>query len=397
MNKEHLMETAATSSVTEQTDIPEIARDVPQGLELGLRNYWYPVIESGKVVADQPTGFTMLGEALVAWRDNTGRPCVVRDRCPHRAAKLSQGRVLGGDLQCRWHGLRFDGAGRCTLIPWEPDDSKLLGDAGVVGYPAGEAGGQIWAYLGDARQFPVPPLEECLPEELTRPDEFIVFRHPDELWNCNWLQAFDGVDSFHAVMLHTDSQAVQNEKYKGNGRPKSATVPIEERRMSFIETPQGLRGVVHDPSGQQVHHGHMLSGWQGESVTLPALNTIPIKPAPGIPPYLGRHYQVPVDATHTLSVRFVAMRASTDEQRARCEDIFREVVAPRQRHVNGEDRMLIEELGDLAESRADEFLFYPDQDVVRVRRRFAEAFRGQREGDRPLPSKENLAVPDLIT
>ena len=80
LNKEHLMETAATSSVTEQTDIPEIARDVPQGLELGLRNYWYPVIESGKVVADQPTGFTMLGEALVAWRDNAGRPCVVR-RC----------------------------------------------------------------------------------------------------------------------------------------------------------------------------------------------------------------------------------------------------------------------------------------------------------------------------
>jgi hypothetical protein len=166
--------------------------------------------------------------------------------------------------------------------------------------------------------------------------------------------------------------------------------------MSLVETPQGLRGVVHDPGGDQVHHGHILSGWQGESVTLPALNTIPIRPAPGIPPYLGRHYQVPIDATHTLSIRFVSMRATTDDERARCAEIFEEVIAPRQRHVNGEDRELIEQLGDLAESRAEEFLFYPDRDVVRVRRRFAEAFREQREGRRPLPSKENLAVPDLI-
>ena len=30
---------------------------------------------------------TMLGEALVAWRDKAGRPCIVRDKCPHRAAK----------------------------------------------------------------------------------------------------------------------------------------------------------------------------------------------------------------------------------------------------------------------------------------------------------------------
>ena len=84
------MDNTAQSNVTEQSDLPEIARDVPKGLELGLRNYWYPVIESGKVVADEPTGFTMLGEALVAWRDKAGRPCIVRDKCPHRAAKLSQ-------------------------------------------------------------------------------------------------------------------------------------------------------------------------------------------------------------------------------------------------------------------------------------------------------------------
>jgi len=390
------MADTAQLGATGRSDVPEIARDVPQGLELGLRHYWYPVIESGKVVADAPTGFTALGEALVAWRDKAGRPCIVRDRCPHRAAKLSQGRVLGGDVQCRWHGLRFDGAGRCTLIPWEPDDSKLLDEAGVVAYPAAEVAGQVWAYLGDGRQFPMPPLEDCLPEELTRPDAFVVFRHPDEVWKCNWLQAFDGVDPYHAVMLHTDSQAVKSEDYKGSGRPERASVPLEQRRMSIVETPQGLRGIVRDPTGNQIHHGHFLSGWKGEHVSLPALNTIPIRPAPGVPPYVGRHYQVPIDATHTLSVRFVSMHATTDEERERCAKLFEEVIGPRQRHVNGEDREIIEQLGDLADSRAEEFLFYPDQEVVRVRRLFADAFRGLREGQRRLPSKDNLSVPDMI-
>jgi phenylpropionate dioxygenase-like ring-hydroxylating dioxygenase large terminal subunit len=374
-------------------DHPEIAKDVPQGLELGLRNYWYPVLESARVTANEPTGFMILGEPLVAWRDRDGRPRIVRDKCPHRAAKLSQGRVLGGDLQCRWHGLRFDGGGHCTLIPWEPEDSKLLNDVSVTAYPAEEIAGQIWAYLGDGKQYAMPNFRDCLPEELADRDEFIVFRLPDEIWTCNWLQALDGVDGFHAVMLHTESQAVDNEAYRGSGRPKVTTVPIEERRMSIVETNQGLRGIVRDPSGRQIHHGHILSGWKGERITLPALHTIPIRPTPDLPPYVGRHYQIPIDATHTLSVRFSSMRAKTAEERLACEKLWQEVVAPRQRHVNGEDRMLIERLGDLAESRAEEFLFHPDRDVVRLRRQLADAFLAQRAGHRPLPTKEALAAP----
>jgi phenylpropionate dioxygenase-like ring-hydroxylating dioxygenase large terminal subunit len=382
-------------TTTERTPIeyPEIAKDVPQGLELGLRNYWYPVIESGRVTAEEPTGFTMLGEGLVAWRDRAGHPRIVRDKCPHRAARLSQGRLLDGDLQCRWHGLRFDGGGHCTLIPWEPEDSKLLSEVSVTAYPTEEIAGQIWAYLGDQRQFPMPPFRDCLPEELGQPDEFIVFRHPDEIWSCNWLQALDGVDGYHAVMLHTESQAVDGEAYRGSGRPKPATVPLEERRMSIVDTPQGLRGIVRDPGGRQIHHGHILSGWKGERITLPALHTIPIRPTPDLPPYIGRHYQIPIDATHTLSVRFSSMRASTAEERLACEKLWQEVVAPRQRHVNGEDRMLIERLGDLAQSRAEEFLFHPDRDVVRLRRQLADAFLAQREGRRPLPTKDGLAAP----
>src|SRR5262245_23258426 len=102
------------------TKIKEIVRDVPAGLERGLRNYWYPILQSDELGADEPIEIKRLSEHLALWRDKRGDPHTVTDRCPHRAAKLSMGRILNGDLQCVFHGLRFDGEGRCVLIPWEP-------------------------------------------------------------------------------------------------------------------------------------------------------------------------------------------------------------------------------------------------------------------------------------
>src|SRR5437588_11832398 len=68
-------------------EITEIAPNLPAGLVKGLRNYWYPVLQSEELPLGKPVGFMALSEPLVAWRDAKGRPCVVRDRCPHRSIK----------------------------------------------------------------------------------------------------------------------------------------------------------------------------------------------------------------------------------------------------------------------------------------------------------------------
>ena len=206
-------------------DVQYLARHIPKGLELGLRNYWYPVLQSEDLVAGQPLGFRALGETLVAWRGRDGAPNVVFDRCSHRAAKLSLGRVLAGDLQCALHGLRFNGRGECTLIPWEDEDSPLRNNVGVTGYPAREIGGWIYAYIGDPQVYPPPPLEDVIPEELLKPDEFIVFRHPIDVWKCNWLQALDGSDGFHAVMLHSESQPVAKKDWHGGAVERHLRAP----------------------------------------------------------------------------------------------------------------------------------------------------------------------------
>jgi phenylpropionate dioxygenase-like ring-hydroxylating dioxygenase large terminal subunit len=371
---------------------PEIARGVPQGLELGLRNYWYPVLQSEELQPGKPVGFMALGGALVAWRDAQGHPLVMRDKCPHRAAKLSAGRILDGALQCAWHGLRFNGHGQCVMIPWETDDSRVLREVSVRSYPAEELGGYVWAYIGDSEKFPPPPLADSVPEELSRPDEFIWFRMPTDVWKANWLQSIESSDGFHAVMLHSDSQAVATEEWTG-GRPKKVSVPIEKRRMQIVKTSQGFRGVALDPEGNPIHHGHFLEGWKGERWTLPCLHTIPLRPVPNADPYASRLFQFPIDATRTQTVRFLAWRAKSEKERGQRQKLWDEVVYQRQIEVSSEDKAIIETLEPLTPSRSEEYLLLPDQDVVAVRRKLANAFLSQIEGHRPTPSKEALVYP----
>ena len=174
-------------SADKDPDIVEVAPNLPAGLPKGLRNYWYPVLQSEELPVGKPVGFMVLSEPLVAWRDADGNPCVMRDRCPHRSIKLSVGRVFDGHLQCILHGLRFNGQGRCIMVPWEEEHDDRKKPPAATAYPARELGGYVWAYLGDTTKFPAPPLEQEVPEELTKPDEFIWFRLPTEVWRANWL------------------------------------------------------------------------------------------------------------------------------------------------------------------------------------------------------------------
>jgi hypothetical protein len=171
------------------------------------------------------------------------------------------------------------------------------------------------------------------------------------------------------------------------------SVPIEKRRMQIVKSRQGYRGVALGPDGAPIHHGHFLEGWKGERWTLPCLHTIPLRPVPNADPYASRLFQFPIDATHTQSVRFLTWRATTEEERAARKKLWDEVVYQRQIEVSGEDKAIIETLGDLPESRSEEYLLYPDQDILAIRRKMADAFLSQLKGARPVPDSSALVYP----
>ncbi|HEU4340884.1 MAG TPA: Rieske 2Fe-2S domain-containing protein [Candidatus Binatia bacterium] len=372
-------------------DIAEIAPDVPAGLESGLRNYWYPILLSEDLTQGSPVAIHCLGESLVVWRDAEGHPGVLFDRCPHRAAKLSAGRVLEGQLQCAFHGLRFDKTGECTLIPWEPEESPSRKEVYVQSYPAKELGGYIWAYLGDATRFAPPPLEQEVPQEILSEDEYRSFRMPTEIWDANWLLTVDGGDGFHAVTLHSDTQAVEDKRWQG-GNVQRASASLAERRVKIVETTYGVRGIAVDRQGKPIHHGHLLEV-KGDRFILPCITTNVIRPVPGAEPYVARLWQFPVDQNRTLVQRFVVQRVTGPEAQQRWEKLFHDVVRPRLEGISREDAMIANAQGNLVTARNHEHLFEPDKSMYEVRQRLKKAFLAQREQTRIAPSQESLVWP----
>ena len=80
-----------------------------------MRQAWHVVATSDEV-GDEPVQVWLLGEPWALVRLD-GELAAFADRCPHRLAPLSAGRVVGAELQCGYHGWRFTGNGRCTAIP----------------------------------------------------------------------------------------------------------------------------------------------------------------------------------------------------------------------------------------------------------------------------------------
>ena len=68
------------------------------------------------------------------------------DLCPHRFAPLSMGIVKDGHVQCPYHGLEFDGTGRCVHNPHGNGARPAALDVRV--FPLVERDGLVWIWPG---------------------------------------------------------------------------------------------------------------------------------------------------------------------------------------------------------------------------------------------------------
>ena len=111
-----------------------------------LRNTWYAAAWGTEVSSERPIARTLLDEPLVFFRDAAGNPHGLADKCPHRFAPLSKGCLVGSEIQCPYHGLRFGVDGRCSHNPHGP----IAAAARVQTYPLLERHGVIWIWMGDS-------------------------------------------------------------------------------------------------------------------------------------------------------------------------------------------------------------------------------------------------------
>src|SRR5689334_20765107 len=164
-----------------------------------MRRHWLPVCLSEEVAERDgaPVRSRLVGEDLVVFRDSSGRLGVLDEHCPHRGASLVFGRNEECGLRCLYHGWKFDVDGNILEMASEPDGSALKGALRQKSYPAREAGGFVWAWLGpkeEMREFeppawaPTPGIKYA-----------IVKMHAA----CNWAQVLEGsIDSAPGSSLH---------------------------------------------------------------------------------------------------------------------------------------------------------------------------------------------------
>lgn len=188
-----------------------------------LRRYWLPIAlvqelppqEGGDPPA--PVPLRILGEDLVLFRDQQGRPGLVGIHCAHRGADLSYGRVEDGGLRCLYHGWLYDVHGRCLEQPGEPAGSTFYERVRQPSYACREAAGVFFACFGPGE----PPL---LPD-------YELFHVPDEhRWihkyyhECSYLQGNEGnLDPTHPFFLH---------RFLSGSRSLQSRVPINDQRRT---------------------------------------------------------------------------------------------------------------------------------------------------------------------
>jgi phenylpropionate dioxygenase-like ring-hydroxylating dioxygenase large terminal subunit len=103
--------------------------------------WWHPVAAAADL-GPGPLPVRLMGQDLVLWR-SAGAVLAFDDRCPHRGARLSLGRVVGEHLQCAYHGWCFDRAGACVRVPALPDWTPPPGHA-AAGWQVACAHGLLW-------------------------------------------------------------------------------------------------------------------------------------------------------------------------------------------------------------------------------------------------------------
>lgn len=164
-----------------------------------LKNCWYVAAWDHELIDGAMLARTILGQKLVFYKGESGQIVALDDRCCHRGARLSMGRVEGDDVRCMYHGLKFAPSGQCIQIPGQ---ERIPPKLGVRGYPVVERDHLVWIWMGDPA--------------LANPDDILdlPYMH-DPKWkgipaylhyDANYLLIVDNLSDFaHLAFVHTNT------------------------------------------------------------------------------------------------------------------------------------------------------------------------------------------------
>jgi phenylpropionate dioxygenase-like ring-hydroxylating dioxygenase large terminal subunit len=165
-----------------------------------IQTGWHVAVDSSELKRHKPLAVRRFGVDWVFWRDTSGGPVVMEDRCPHRSARLSLGIVNSagsGTVRCPYHGIEFDGRGRCVHVP---ELQRPAPGLGVPTLPCVEAHGFVWVWVGDGQveQAAVPWFDNLGPE--------FVHSRIDAQWPTHFSRWIENeLDVTHLPFVHAST------------------------------------------------------------------------------------------------------------------------------------------------------------------------------------------------
>jgi phenylpropionate dioxygenase-like ring-hydroxylating dioxygenase large terminal subunit len=164
-----------------------------------VRDCWYVAGWDYEFSADTLQARLILDEPIVLFRKSDGRLVALADRCVHRHAPLSMGRIEGDFLRCMYHGLRFSTDGKCVEIPGQ---EQIPAKACVHSYAVVEKGSWAWVWMGEpsaADPALIPPVRGFDAPEWVLKSGTLDYAAPYQLINDNLL------DLSHLAYVHANS------------------------------------------------------------------------------------------------------------------------------------------------------------------------------------------------
>ena len=208
---------------------------------------WYVACTS-KALKRVPIRRRVLGIPLVLFRAEDGTAGALMDRCPHRNVPLSEGRVVGSNLQCPYHGWEFDGAGVCRKVPGLVTEPEAKG-RNAPAYAVVEQDGFVWVWA-EADDEP-----DETPYKLPVGDGrgYTIVRRVVEFPGSLHATLENALDVPHTAFLHRGL-------FRGNAAPNDIRCIVTRDgdgvQAEYLDEPRppGLAARILSPSGGVVTH-----------------------------------------------------------------------------------------------------------------------------------------------
>lgn len=220
-----------------------------------LWGFWYPALRSEEVRGRKLVRAMLLDVPLVVGRDADRTSFALRDVCPHRAFPLSFGEFDGANVECAYHGWRFDAqTGQCRHIPSLTADSKLKCERIYAGsFPCAEHNGYIWVFMTNPEGRASEAATPAAPELPTFSSRYEI-AHLSANLPCNVDHGIIGLmDPAHGPFVH--------QAWWWRTRRS-----IRDKAKQFEPIPNGFRMSPHAPSANSAPY-QILKFITGEPAT----------------------------------------------------------------------------------------------------------------------------------